>query len=1429
MKKLALILILGIFAVALGANTMTENGRWLGPKVDRINNSISAHSVVTQAKINNAKIDMCDKPGEAAPSDVIPYAVEWELDISANNGTLGCTPVFDTLLWVSSCGDGAGTSTDNMMYIYNLNTRTLVDSFAQATTYGWGYRDMCFYNGYVYAGDSTILHKIDPTTHTVVGTYPVTGISGTRIRALTDNDVQDSLFTANWATPIYKFANTGGAVRTLGSNTYSLYGLAYDPHGYFWGSSQTTNAELVKYNYPSCTVAGYGSLPEMTSVGSIAGGCEMWRDSFLLYVAQGDRILCLRLYGFPNTDIKTQSISAPGSVTPYKRVSIQAIVQNLGVNPAPINTPVKMQITGPSAYVYNDVDQVTTRALVFGDTNLITFSPQWQAPGVLGIYTVKVWIELAGDENPGNDTLTMTIDVTNWINYADFNGAGYFYSDLAGEKATNFVPRELGVIPPVTIESVYAQFYDATNHTQSPSPTRDSLIKFKIYNSDGITLLYESDTIRLPVVANSRYSIIYGLNTPVAITGAHYYVSVVPHGDSNPKLLSDDSSQGRSFSGEPGSWTVNSSGEWHIASFVNWTPRNNDASTISIAAPTTMVTPLVSMNPKALIANYGFNDQTTIPVNCKIDSAGSTIYAGTASAALISGDTVTVSFNPTWTPGPAGAVYDITMYTSLGTDEYLNNDTITGFTSSYVATTVINSNYTTTPPNIDGDIQPSEWSDVEQNDISDILGRSGVVSYAGSAYLWVKHDANNVYFACAMPHATTSDTSDQLGIYLDENNDGVWATDSSEGNYWLVNVDPGTDYIEYRCHPFTNPSVWATLVSGAQINANLTNGYMQFEASIPIGSFKEYINANPNGDTLGFWMYADDNPTSRYYGWWSQYTAADSWSSASAYGKLILRNPADVGVDAILAPAGTLFQGEQVMPSAIIQNNGPLSTSIFPVIFTINEQKAGEYIDTVMLSLDPGQIDTVEFDPYTASTISIFATQVQVVLPGDGVPGNDIMAGSGFEVTLPPAAFWQRKADIPTAVSGKGVKDGGSLVGVSSGKTNNLYAFRGNKSNEFYKWTPNTWNAKCTLAYGLKPLIPIDSTKINKKRVGKGGSLCYDGNDIIYATKGNSTTEFWAYSISGNTWTAKAFVTVPKALKGGTSIVYLNGKVYLLAGNQKKTDLNNFYVYDVASNIWTAGAPITLGPSIKVFKDGSCITELNGDIYALKGGDKGNYFYAYDTATTIWSVSDSMPLGDSLLGKWKKKLLVKDGAAMTNDGNTIYMIKGGGYNVFWKYVPASGWSRFESIPRFDKKSVPKTGAAITCVGGYIYLLKGNNTIEMWSYGPLYGDKVVTNTPVTRTNTAVMTENTTTTHTFSFDVTPNPFSKLTTVRYTVPVAGNVSVKLYSTTGRLITTVYDGYLNEGNHTTNLMITNISNGVYFLRYEDKTNRAEIKLIVK
>jgi len=1387
--------------------------------------------------LSSIATDICEEKSkiELSPRElpIVNYSCEWTITLN-HVACVGVTPVCigtypqgETLLWVSS-GGLTGNADPNYILIYNLRTRTLVDSFLQAPTTLWGYRDMCFYNGYVYAGTEATLHKIDPVTHAVVGTYSVTGISGSVIRALTDNNVEDSLWTTNWAVPIYKVWNQGGAVRTVqATNTYSVYGLAYDPHGYVWGSCQNQpTADLVKYSYPGFTVLDYVRVTELLT-GELAGGCEMWKDTFLLYLGQctpNDKVFCLKLYGIGANDMKATSINAPSATLPYKKYYIQALAQNIGSSTQSAGVPVKMRITGPG-YLYEDLNQSTSISLAQGDTQRITFSPQWQAPGVTGTYTIKIWTELAGDENPGNDTVTAQVEVTNWITYANFGGSAYYYPTLGGEKATFFVPQEFGVIPPVTVESIYAQFYGGP----ATGPSKDSVVKFKVYAGDLTTLLYESDTIRLPVVVGSWYTYTHGLPTPVPITGTSYLVSVVPQGDSHPMLLSDQEPLGRSIYGDTSGWYLNSSGEWHIASYVSWTPRNDDVGTDWIVEPTTMVSPSVAISPKAVIHNVGFNTQGGFSVTCLIDSSGSNIYTGTATGpSMLFGDTTTVTFSPTWTPGPAGAVYDITVYTGLGGDEYRYNDTIAYFTSSFVITNNIISNLTSAPPTIDGNIQTSEWSDAEKYDVSDVLGQEGVPYPAGSAYLYVKHDATNLYLGCDLPSASTLDDLDQLGVYLDDNNDGAWATDSSEGNYWVVHY-PSADSVRYRALWWKSDTLknWIYGSVFSPVSITTTSGHLQFECVIPIGTAKHQLNINPNGDTAGLWFFAADNPYGDRYAYWPTDMSSDTWTYPDAYGNLIFQlPPLDVGVTAVLAPSGTMYLGQSVPPQATVKNYG-IATGTFPVIYTIYDGPDPIYLDTEFVSLTVGQELTVEFDPPFTPTYTggPFDREVRTALPGDAYAGNDVMTPGGFMVELPPATSWTPGTAVPAAGDlkpGKLVKDGGSMVAVGP----DVYAFPGNKSWQFYKYEPyvkGAWTVLESIPYGHKS---TDPTKINKKKIGKGAALCYDGTGIIYATKGNSTTELWAYDILANTWAAKAFVPVPKALKGGTSIAYLGGKVYLLAGGQKKTDLVNFYVYDVATDVWTPLGLLTLGPNIKIWKDGACLTKLDGTLYALKSNDKYNPFFSYDVLSNTWTEFDSIPMLDSLAGK-KKKVAVKDGGAMCAGGDAIYAIKGGGTIYFWKYTTGGGWTRSDSIPRLHKKSVAKTGAALTFCDNMVYLMKGNNTSELWSYGPVYDEKVTARTPVAGTYSAVMAEKTETALTFNLNATPNPFTGTTTIRYAVPTASRVSIKLYSANGRLIETIHDGYLSQGVYTKLLTTNNIARGIYFLRYEDNYNRAEIKVI--
>ena len=66
--------------------------------------------------------------------------------------------------------------------------------------------------------------------------------------------------------------------------------------------------------------------------------------------------------------------------------------------------------------------------------------------------------------------------------------------------------------------------------------------------------------------------------------------------------------------------------------------------------------------------------------------------------------------------------------------------------------------------------------------------------------------------------------------------------------------------------------------------------------------------------------------------------------------------------------------------------------------------------------------------------------------------------------------------------------------------------------------------------------------------------------------------------------------------------------------------------------------------------------------------------------------------------------------------------------------------------------------------------------------------------------------------------PNPFNPSTVINYHMPVAGQVTIGLYSLTGQLIKNLLDGYQNSGYYSLKVNGAGLSSGTYF--YSIKTN---------
>jgi len=75
--------------------------------------------------------------------------------------------------------------------------------------------------------------------------------------------------------------------------------------------------------------------------------------------------------------------------------------------------------------------------------------------------------------------------------------------------------------------------------------------------------------------------------------------------------------------------------------------------------------------------------------------------------------------------------------------------------------------------------------------------------------------------------------------------------------------------------------------------------------------------------------------------------------------------------------------------------------------------------------------------------------------------------------------------------------------------------------------------------------------------------------------------------------------------------------------------------------------------------------------------------------------------------------------------------------------------------------------------------------------------------------------------------PNPFNPSTTIEYTIPQNGFVSLKVFNVLGKEVATLVNGQNDAGNHKVEFDATSLNSGVYFYRIESR-NFVETKKLV-
>ena len=192
--------------------------------------------------------------------------------------------------------------------------------------------------------------------------------------------------------------------------------------------------------------------------------------------------------------------------------------------------------------------------------------------------------------------------------------------------------------------------------------------------------------------------------------------------------------------------------------------------------------------------------------------------------------------------------------------------------------------------------------------------------------------------------------------------------------------------------------------------------------------------------------------------------------------------------------------------------------------------------------------------------------------------------------------------------------------------------------------------------------------------------ITYGDASLLYALRGDNTNDFWAYNISGNSWSSLA--NTPQPIKIASGLAFAEGDVYAMRGDQQK----DFWKYNINNNTWSSLADFP-GKS-----DKSSSLEYNQDGY-LYGIDGGNsVLYKYNISSNSWSVTSGLPGG----------VKFDAGAALISDYNDIYAFQGKGTTNFYRYnTVADTWTTMASPP-----GSIDSGADLVFDETYIYALQG---------------------------------------------------------------------------------------------------------------------------
>jgi hypothetical protein len=148
---------------------------------------------------------------------------------------------------------------------------------------------------------------------------------------------------------------------------------------------------------------------------------------------------------------------------------------------------------------------------------------------------------------------------SSWVSY--YNGEDGWFAFQGPQRAMLIDPADFNLHYPFAVESLKIWWY------WGMGSRTDTAFTFRVYEGDGISVLFQSETLYAPST-NWTY---YALAAPVVIDSGRFWIATTHRRTSpyaNPYVNVDTGPTTHSYYGSPGAWTLDNVGEFCFFAWV---------------------------------------------------------------------------------------------------------------------------------------------------------------------------------------------------------------------------------------------------------------------------------------------------------------------------------------------------------------------------------------------------------------------------------------------------------------------------------------------------------------------------------------------------------------------------------------------------------------------------------------------------------------------------------------------------------------------------------------------------------------------------------------------------------------------------------------------------------------------------------------------